>query len=134
MPYTMGGISLDALDTDELETLAAMLHRGWSAIADVYGYGTYGSYVQNRPDAPAVVEVERDGFRKGPHPMEIEAEYTYIPIGNLLHSRDLGCAWQACSVCEHRSCSYCPTCNPGEIAPNGEAYGDVEDTPAACCH
>jgi hypothetical protein len=40
--------------------------------------------------------------------------------------QQLGCRWSSCAVCHHRACGFCPACNPGAVAPNGEAYDGCE--------
>ena len=100
---------LAPLTPEELEALTDTLWRGWHRAGEVY---------------------PRD-FDGELHPLVLEAERTYMPVVNEFWGRQLGCRWTECSVCRHRSCSFCPTCNPGDIARNGEAYDDAEDTHAS---
>lgn len=79
---------------------------GFTAITEVYGYD------------PAL-----DGPPRALRPSP-ENEYW---------AQHLGCRWSACAVCQHESCGFCPACNPGSIAPNGEAYDD-ENADIAPCH
>lgn len=68
-------------------------------------------------------------------PIYDELDSISMLVFNERNARYLGCRWTSCAVCHHESCGFCPACNSGEIAPNGDTYNDVEDAPAAtCCH
>lgn len=65
-----------------------------------------------------------DGPPRAPRPSP-ENEYC---------AQRLGCRWSLCAACRHESCGFCPACNPGGIAPNGEAYDDEDSDIAPCCN
>ena len=104
------------LDEDELAELANTLYRGWGRADEVYPT-TY-------TDTP-LPNGGRD-FQSHQNPIVWDLEKTHQPVWNERHARYLGCQWSACAVCRHESCVFCPACNPGEIAPNGDCY-DADD-------
>lgn len=61
------------------------------------------------------------------NPIVWDLEKTHQAVRNEFAGRDLGCCWQDCDVCRHKSCVFCPACNPYAIAPNGEAYDTTAD-------
>lgn len=99
---------LDKLNPDELTELTETLWRGWDRAITVH----LADYYDCRTDVRA--------------PIVDDLEATYQPVVNRFWGMQLGCRWQECGVCAHASCGFCPSCNPGGIAPNGEAY-DTED-------
>ena len=102
---------LAKLDQDELEALADTLHRGWGRAMDLYyDLAAEGHAATSYQDTHYALET------------------VYMTVFNERNARHLGCRWSACAVCNHTSCGFCPACNPGGIAPNGEPYDDVEDT------
>lgn len=111
------------LTDEELNELHTRLHAAWGRALDLKYKGLDGDY-DSTDDSHYVTW--------GPVCDEIESVHTLV--FNERNARELGCRWQPCGVCRHEACGFCPTCNPGAIAPNGEAYDDTEDTAAtACC-
>lgn len=108
---------LAPLTSEELDELTDTLWRGWHRAGEVY------------PITATDTPLPNGGFDYQSHqnPVVYDLEKTYMPVRNEGWARHFGCRWQACLVCSHRSCSFCPTCNPGAVAPNGEAYDDVAD-------
>lgn len=105
------------LTREELFELTDALWRGWDRAAEVYPIMS--------EDCPLPgVDLARNVNQ---NPIVSDLERTYMPALNEYWGRHLGCRWQPCSVCDHASCGFCPTCNPGGIASNGEAYGDAGD-------
>ena len=115
---------LAKLDEDELAELVDTLWRGWTRAGDVYP-------IMSEDHPIPGVDLTRNFNR---NPIVYDLEKTYMPVVNEYWGRQLGCRWSPCAVCRHESCGFCPACNPGGIAPNGEAYDDVEDAPTGCCH
>jgi hypothetical protein len=106
---------LAELTMEELAELMDRLWRGWDRAGEVY------PIVSEDYPVPGV-DLTRH-FNQ--NPIVYDLERAYMPVCNEYWGRQLGCRWTACSVCRHKSCAFCPACNPGGIAPNGEAYDDA---------
>lgn len=115
---------LAKLDEDELAELATRLNTACGRALDLQYEGIddegHGGFEDSR-----YVTYE---------PVYYELDSVSMLVFNERNTRYLGCRWTSCAVCRHESCGFCPACNSGEIAPNGEIYGDVEDMSAECCH
>lgn len=116
---------LSALTPEELNELSARLCNGWVRAGKVY-LTTYTN-----------IPLPNGGYDSQSHqdPIVYDLEKTFTAVANESYGRHVGCRWQACEVCRHSSCAYCPACSPDVIAPNGGAYGDVEDAAdeVSCC-
>jgi hypothetical protein len=116
---------LAKLDEDELAELTDTLYRGWIRAGEVYP-------IMSEDFPIPGVDLTRNFNR---NPIVWDLEKTYMPVLNECDARYLGCRWSSCAVCRHESCRFCPACNSGHIAPDGEVYDDdVRDAPVGCCH